>query len=66
MLSLVSPPTTNVQVCFYSVFVFFLLTTLPFILQVSDKNQWNELGEEFNFPRSCSNAAFALKQYYLR
>lgn len=34
--------------------------------QVSDKNQWIELGEEFNFPRSCSNAAFALKQYYLR
>ncbi|XP_071762789.2 AT-rich interactive domain-containing protein 2 [Centroberyx gerrardi] len=34
--------------------------------KVSDKNQWSELGEEFNFPRSCSNAAFALKQYYLR
>jgi len=35
-------------------------------LQVSDKNQWTELGEDFNFPRSCSNAAFVLKQYYLR
>lgn len=34
--------------------------------KVSEKNQWCELGEEFNFPRSCSNAAFALKQYYLR
>ncbi|XP_067110428.1 AT-rich interactive domain-containing protein 2 [Osmerus mordax] len=34
--------------------------------KVSDKNQWSELGEDFNFPRSCSNAAFALKQYYLR
>uniref|UniRef100_A0A668APV0 AT-rich interactive domain 2 n=1 Tax=Myripristis murdjan TaxID=586833 RepID=A0A668APV0_9TELE len=34
--------------------------------KVSDKNQWSELGEEFNFPRGCSNAAFALKQYYLR
>ncbi|XP_012707079.2 AT-rich interactive domain-containing protein 2 [Fundulus heteroclitus] len=34
--------------------------------KVSDKNQWVELGEEFNFPRSCSNAAFALRQYYLR
>ncbi|KAL7867588.1 hypothetical protein SRHO_G00089720 [Serrasalmus rhombeus] len=34
--------------------------------KVSDKNQWSELGEEFNFPRSCSNAAFVLKQYYLR
>uniref|UniRef100_A0A672ZQM3 AT rich interactive domain 2 (ARID, RFX-like) n=1 Tax=Sphaeramia orbicularis TaxID=375764 RepID=A0A672ZQM3_9TELE len=34
--------------------------------KVSDKNQWIELGEEFNFPRCCSNAAFALKQYYLR
>ncbi|XP_034018874.1 AT-rich interactive domain-containing protein 2 [Thalassophryne amazonica] len=34
--------------------------------KVSDKNQWSELVEEFNFPRSCSNAGFALKQYYLR
>lgn len=34
--------------------------------KVSEKNQWSELGEEFNFPRCCSNAAFALKQYYLR
>ncbi|CAM4561457.1 unnamed protein product [Leuciscus chuanchicus] len=34
--------------------------------KVSDKNQWTELGEDFNFPRSCSNAAFVLKQYYLR
>ncbi|TNN55996.1 AT-rich interactive domain-containing protein 2 [Liparis tanakae] len=34
--------------------------------KVSDKNQWLELGDEFNCPRSCSNAAFALKQYYLR
>ncbi|XP_051974303.1 AT-rich interactive domain-containing protein 2 [Xyrauchen texanus] len=34
--------------------------------KVSDKNQWAELGEDFNFPRSCSNAAFVLKQYYLR
>ncbi|XP_034529015.1 AT-rich interactive domain-containing protein 2 isoform X1 [Notolabrus celidotus] len=34
--------------------------------KVSDKNQWIELGDEFNFPRTCSNAAFALKQYYLR
>lgn len=34
--------------------------------KVSDRNQWSELSEEFNFPRSCSNAAFVLKQYYLR
>ncbi|XP_074481455.1 AT-rich interactive domain-containing protein 2 isoform X2 [Sebastes fasciatus] len=34
--------------------------------KVSDKNQWIDLGEEFHLPRSCSNAAFALKQYYLR
>ncbi|XP_024150406.1 AT-rich interactive domain-containing protein 2 isoform X1 [Oryzias melastigma] len=34
--------------------------------KVSDKNQWIELAEDFNFPRSCSNAAFALRQYYLR
>ncbi|XP_029103425.1 AT-rich interactive domain-containing protein 2 isoform X1 [Scleropages formosus] len=34
--------------------------------KVSDKNLWSELGEDFNFPRSCSNAAFVLKQYYLR
>ncbi len=35
-------------------------------LQVSDRNQWAELSEDFSFPRSCSNAAFVLKQYYLR
>lgn len=34
--------------------------------KVSDKNQWVELVEDFQFPRSCSNAAFVLKQYYLR
>ncbi|XP_062849970.1 AT-rich interactive domain-containing protein 2 [Trichomycterus rosablanca] len=34
--------------------------------KVSDRNQWSQLVEEFNFPRSCSNAAFVLKQYYLR
>ncbi|XP_065129397.1 AT-rich interactive domain-containing protein 2 isoform X2 [Paramisgurnus dabryanus] len=34
--------------------------------KVSDKNQWADLGEDFHFPRSCSNAAFVLKQYYLR
>uniref|UniRef100_A0A8C1EDT9 AT-rich interactive domain 2 n=1 Tax=Cyprinus carpio carpio TaxID=630221 RepID=A0A8C1EDT9_CYPCA len=34
--------------------------------KVSDKNLWAELSEEFSFPRSCSNAAFVLKQYYLR
>ncbi|KTF90880.1 hypothetical protein cypCar_00032322 [Cyprinus carpio] len=28
--------------------------------------KWAELSEDFNFPRSCSNAAFVLKQYYLR
>ncbi|XP_019371319.1 PREDICTED: AT-rich interactive domain-containing protein 2 [Gavialis gangeticus] len=35
-------------------------------MAVSEKNQWGEIAEGFNFPRSCSNAAFALKQYYLR
>uniref|UniRef100_A0A8C4ZNG3 AT-rich interactive domain-containing protein 2 n=1 Tax=Gadus morhua TaxID=8049 RepID=A0A8C4ZNG3_GADMO len=30
--------------------------------KVSDKNQWSELGEDFNFPRSCSNAAFLFLQ----
>ncbi|XP_064198017.1 AT-rich interactive domain-containing protein 2 isoform X1 [Anguilla rostrata] len=34
--------------------------------KVSERNQWSELGEDFNFPKSCSNAAFVLKQYYLR
>lgn len=42
------------------------VTDLLPAFQVSEKNQWTELGEEFNFPRNCSNAAFALKQYYLR
>ncbi|MEE6480780.1 hypothetical protein FKM82_012669 [Ascaphus truei] len=34
--------------------------------KVSEKNQWGEIVEDFHFPRGCSNAAFALKQYYLR
>ncbi|XP_053112444.1 AT-rich interactive domain-containing protein 2 isoform X1 [Hemicordylus capensis] len=42
------------------------VTTLGGFGKVSEKNQWGEIIEEFNFPRSCSNAAFALKQYYLR
>ncbi|XP_057711577.1 AT-rich interactive domain-containing protein 2 [Corythoichthys intestinalis] len=46
--------------------LYFRVVSLGGFAKVSDKNQWNELGEEFNFPRNCSNAAFALKQYYLR
>ncbi|KAG8439740.1 hypothetical protein GDO86_005784 [Hymenochirus boettgeri] len=42
------------------------ITTLGGFAKVSEKNQWSEIGEEFNFPRGCANAAFALKQYYLR
>ncbi|XP_028666507.1 AT-rich interactive domain-containing protein 2 [Erpetoichthys calabaricus] len=42
------------------------VTSLGGFAKVSDKNQWNELVEDFNFPRGCSNAAFVLKQYYLR
>lgn len=42
------------------------VTTLGGFSKVSEKNQWGEIVEEFHFPRSCSNAAFALKQYYLR
>ncbi|XP_030071610.1 AT-rich interactive domain-containing protein 2 [Microcaecilia unicolor] len=42
------------------------VTTLGGFAKVSEKNQWGEFSEEFNFPRGCSNAAFALKQYYLR
>ncbi|XP_069485938.1 AT-rich interactive domain-containing protein 2 [Ambystoma mexicanum] len=42
------------------------VTTLGGFCKVSEKNQWGEIVEEFHFPRSCSNAAFALKQYYLR
>ncbi|XP_063783421.1 AT-rich interactive domain-containing protein 2 [Pseudophryne corroboree] len=42
------------------------VTTLGGFAKVSEKNQWGEIIEEFNFPRGCSNAAFALKQYYLR
>ncbi|KAM4677055.1 AT-rich interactive domain-containing protein 2 [Discoglossus pictus] len=34
--------------------------------KVSEKNQWSEIVEDFSFPRGCANAAFALKQYYLR
>ncbi|KAM9772260.1 AT-rich interactive domain-containing protein 2 [Syngnathus typhle] len=46
--------------------LYYRVVSLGGFAKVSDKNQWNELGEEFHFPRSCSNAAFALKQYYLR
>ncbi|KAM3926912.1 AT-rich interactive domain-containing protein 2 isoform 2-T2 [Leptodactylus fuscus] len=42
------------------------VTTLGGFAKVSEKNQWGEIVEEFSFPRGCSNAAFALKQYYLR
>ncbi|KAM8974293.1 AT-rich interactive domain-containing protein 2 isoform 2-T2 [Pelodytes ibericus] len=40
--------------------------TLGGFAKVSEKNQWGEIVEEFHFPRGCANAAFALKQYYLR
>ncbi|XP_075713146.1 AT-rich interactive domain-containing protein 2 [Rhinoderma darwinii] len=40
--------------------------TLGGFAKVSEKNQWGEVVEEFHFPRGCANAAFALKQYYLR
>ncbi|XP_053318273.1 AT-rich interactive domain-containing protein 2 isoform X2 [Spea bombifrons] len=42
------------------------VTTLGGFAKVSEKNQWAEIAEDFNFPRGCANAAFALKQYYLR
>ncbi|XP_066447813.1 AT-rich interactive domain-containing protein 2 [Eleutherodactylus coqui] len=42
------------------------VTTLGGFAKVSEKNQWGEIVEDFSFPRGCSNAAFALKQYYLR
>ncbi|CAH2277996.1 AT-rich interactive domain-containing 2 [Pelobates cultripes] len=42
------------------------VTTLGGFAKVSEKNQWGEIVEEFHFPRGCANAAFALKQYYLR
>ncbi|XP_044136313.1 AT-rich interactive domain-containing protein 2 isoform X1 [Bufo gargarizans] len=40
--------------------------TLGGFAKVSEKNQWGEIVEDFSFPRGCANAAFALKQYYLR
>ncbi|XP_068132691.1 AT-rich interactive domain-containing protein 2 isoform X2 [Hyperolius riggenbachi] len=42
------------------------VTTLGGFAKVSEKNQWGEIVEEFDFPKGCANAAFALKQYYLR
>ncbi|KAM4749702.1 AT-rich interactive domain-containing protein 2 [Rhinophrynus dorsalis] len=42
------------------------VTSLGGFAKVSEKNQWGEIVEYFNFPRGCANAAFALKQYYLR
>uniref|UniRef100_UPI00398E4702 AT-rich interactive domain-containing protein 2-like isoform X1 n=1 Tax=Pristiophorus japonicus TaxID=55135 RepID=UPI00398E4702 len=42
------------------------VTSLGGFAKVTDKGLWADLLEEFNFPRGCANAAFALKQYYLR
>ncbi|XP_042198207.1 AT-rich interactive domain-containing protein 2-like isoform X2 [Callorhinchus milii] len=42
------------------------VTSLGGFAKVTDKGLWADLLEEFNFPKGCANAAFALKQYYLR
>ncbi|XP_072336730.1 AT-rich interactive domain-containing protein 2-like isoform X3 [Scyliorhinus torazame] len=42
------------------------VTSLGGFAKVTDKGLWADLLKEFNFPRGCANAAFALKQYYLR
>ncbi|KAM9311151.1 AT-rich interactive domain-containing protein 2 isoform 2-T2 [Gastrophryne carolinensis] len=42
------------------------VTSLGGFYKVSERNQWGEIAEDFYFPRGCANAAFALKQYYLR
>ncbi|XP_067855510.1 AT-rich interactive domain-containing protein 2 [Heptranchias perlo] len=42
------------------------VTSLGGFAKVTDKNKWSQITEEFNFPKGCPNAAFALKQYYLR
>ncbi|XP_069797554.1 AT-rich interactive domain-containing protein 2-like isoform X2 [Narcine bancroftii] len=42
------------------------VTSLGGFAKVTDKGLWTDLLEEFNFPKGCANAAFALKQYYLR
>ncbi|XP_072341165.1 AT-rich interactive domain-containing protein 2 isoform X2 [Scyliorhinus torazame] len=42
------------------------VTSLGGFAKVTDKNKWSQITEELNFPKGCPNAAFALKQYYLR
>ncbi|XP_067913106.1 AT-rich interactive domain-containing protein 2-like [Heterodontus francisci] len=42
------------------------VTSLGGFAKVTDKGLWADLLEEFYFPRGCANAAFALRQYYLR
>ncbi|XP_072915821.1 AT-rich interactive domain-containing protein 2 isoform X1 [Hemitrygon akajei] len=42
------------------------VTSLGGFAKVTDKNKWSLITEELNFPKGCPNAAFALKQYYLR
>uniref|UniRef100_A0A4W3JF80 AT-rich interactive domain 2 n=1 Tax=Callorhinchus milii TaxID=7868 RepID=A0A4W3JF80_CALMI len=42
------------------------VTGLGGFAKVTDKNKWPQMTEEFNFPKGCPNAEFALKQYYLR
>lgn len=42
------------------------VTGLGGFAKVTDKNKWSQIIEELNFPKGCSNASFALKQYYLR
>ncbi|XP_078423980.1 AT-rich interactive domain-containing protein 2 isoform X3 [Cetorhinus maximus] len=42
------------------------VTSLGGFAKVTDKNKWSHITEELNFPKGCPNAAFALKQYYLR
>ncbi|XP_069760234.1 AT-rich interactive domain-containing protein 2 [Narcine bancroftii] len=42
------------------------VTSLGGFAKVTDKNKWSQITEDLNFPKGCPNAAFALKQYYLR
>ncbi|CAM9730324.1 unnamed protein product [Lampetra fluviatilis] len=42
------------------------VTSLGGYHKVTDKLLWEDIVEDFNFPRGCSNAPFALKQCYKR
>jgi len=42
------------------------VTSLGGCAKVTDEKKWRDVAKCFNLPASCTNAAFSLRQYYLR